>query len=253
MSVQWFELPDAEAAAEAAVHFVLGRLEDVLSGSDYATLALAGGPGPQSLFPRLAAARFRWDRVHFFWTDERAVAPDHPDSNYRQAEELLLAPARIGKTHIHRIHGELRPDLAAQRYIEEIREFFGLEEGVQPHFDIVHLGLGRDAHTASLFPGEPLIEDRSGIAAAVYLEKRNSWRVTLLPGALLAARHTMFFTTGEEKAAAVHAVLAEEYDPQRWPAQVITHHGRHVVWFLDRAAAQREQSATSARIEPFPQ
>jgi len=244
MSVEWHELEDAEAVIEAAAHFVLGRLEDALAGREYATLALSGGSSPKELFRRLAAARFQWERVHFFWVDERCVPPTHDDSNFRLAQETLLSLAHISKHQIHRIAGELRPELAARRYAEEIQEFFGLEEDAQPHFDVVQLGLGPDGHTASLFPGEPLIENRSGIAAAVYVEKFNTWRVTLLPGALLAARHTFFLTTGEEKADAVHAVLTEEYNPLRWPAQVITHHGRKVVWFLDHAAAKKEVSST---------
>ncbi len=237
MSVQWFELETPEAAAEAAAHCILARLGDALSGQPHAALALSGGRAPAALFRRLAASPFLWDRVHFFWVDERSVPPGHPDSNYRLARETLLDPLRAPPSHVHRIHGELRPDEAARRYAGEIREFFGLDEGQLPAFDVMHLGLGPDAHTASLFPGEPRIADRSGIAAAVYVETRNTWRVTLLPGVILAARHVVLLTPGAEKAAAVAAVLNEPYDPLRWPAQVVTHHGRHVVWFLDRAAA----------------
>lgn len=244
MSVQWHELTDAEAVAEAAARFVVGRLEDALAGREYATLALSGGSGPKGLLRRLAGTRFRWDRVHFFWVDERSVPPTHEESNFRLAQELFLGPARISKQQIHRIPGELRPEVAARRYAEEIQRFFGVEEESQPHFDVVQLGLGPDGHTASLFPGEPLIEDRTGVAAAVYVDKLNTWRVTLLPGALLAARHTLFITTGEEKADAVRAVLTEEYNPLQWPAQVVTHHGRHVVWFLDHAAAKKEVAGT---------
>ena len=242
MSVQWFEQADPDATAEAAAHFVLGRLEDALAGRECATIALSGGSSPRGLFARLARTRFRWDRVHFFWVDERSVPPTHEDSNFRLAQELLLGPARIPKPQIHRIEGELRPELAAKRYTDEIRRFFRPENDALPHFDVIQLGLGPEGHTASLFPGEPLIEDRSGIAAAVYVEKLNTWRITLLPGVLLAALHTVFLATGDQKAEAVRAVLTEEYNPQRWPAQVITHHGRRVVWFLDHAAAAREGS-----------
>ena len=112
-----------------------------------------------------------------------------------------------------------------------------LEDGALPHFDIVQQGMGPDAHTASLFPGEPLIDDREGIAAAVYAEKMPQWRITLLPGVLLAARHTVFLVSGEDKAEAVRAVFNDEYDPKRLPAQVVSHHGRGVIWFLDDAAS----------------
>jgi 6-phosphogluconolactonase len=113
-----------------------------------------------------------------------------------------------------------------------------LEDGEMPHFDVVHLGMGPDAHTASLFPGSPLIEDREHIAAAVFAPKLPNWRVTLLPGALLAAKHTVFLVAGEDKAEAVRAVFKDEYDPKKYPAQIASHHGRGVVWFLDAPAAR---------------
>jgi 6-phosphogluconolactonase len=106
-----------------------------------------------------------------------------------------------------------------------------------PRFDIVHRGMGSDAHTASLFPGDPLIDNREDIAAAVYSASRMQWRVTLLPGVLLAAKHTVFVVAGADKAEAVRAVFQEEYDPKKYPAQIATRHGRGVTWFLDGAAA----------------
>lgn len=148
-----------------------------------------------------------------------------------------MLPARIPRHNIHRICGELRPEVAARRYADEIREFFGLDAGELPHFDVVQRGMGADGHTASLFPGEPLIEDREGIAAAVFVEKLKQWRITMLPGVLLAARHTLMLVTGADKAPAVRAVFQEPYDPTRYPAQMASHHGRRVTWFLDDAAA----------------
>ena len=132
----------------------------------------------------------------------------------------------------------MAPKLAAARYADEISEFFGLEVGEMPHFDIVHLGIGPDAHTASLFPGDPLIDDREGIAAATFAEKFHQWRVTLLPGALLAAKHTVFLVAGPDKQDAVRAVFEEQYDPKKYPAQIASHNGRGVAWFLDEAAAK---------------
>jgi 6-phosphogluconolactonase len=134
--------------------------------------------------------------------------------------------------------GELPPAVAAKRYTDDIREFFGLEAGEMPRFDVLHRGMGPDAHTASLVPGEPLIDDREGIAAAVYVEKFHQWRVTLLPGVLLAAKHTVVVVAGDDKAEAVRAVFQEEYDPKKYPAQLATHQGKGVTWFLDEAAAR---------------
>ena len=238
MSVHWYTSPDPVSAAEACTHHVLNILEERLSGQEIATMAISGGTTPRFLFEKLAASRFRqWDKVHVFFVDERCVPPTDPASNYKLAEECLIRPAHIPGRNVHRIFGEIPPKAAAERYAAEIREFFGLDEGHFPHFDLVHRGMGPDAHTASLFPGDPMIDDREGIAAAVFAQKFNQWRVTLLPGALLAAKHTVFLVAGEDKAEAVRAVFQEEYDPKKYPAQIASHHGRGVAWFLDEKAA----------------
>jgi 6-phosphogluconolactonase len=237
MSVRRHTLPDATSAAEACAHHVISLLEEVLSGQEFATLAISGGSTPKLLFQKLSVAKFQWDHVHLFWVDERCVPPTDPASNYKLAEDYLIQPAHIPHRLVHRVYGELPPKTAAQRYVEEIRDFFGLENDEMPRFDVVHRGMGPDAHTASLFPGDPLIGNREDIAAAVFSESQKQWRVTLLPGALLAAKHTVFVVAGADKEEAVRAVFQEEYDPMKYPAQIASHHGRGVTWFLDKAAA----------------
>ena len=237
MSVRWYTSPDASAAAEACAHHIVSILEEVLSGQEFATMAVSGGSTPRLLFEWLAKSKFHWQNVHLFWVDERCVPPTDPASNYKLADDYLIHPAHIPQRHVHRVVGEIAPKTAAARYAAEIREFFGLDDGELPHFDVVHRGMGPDAHTASLFPGEPLIDDREGIAAAVFVPKFSQWRVTLLPGALLAAKHTVFLVAGADKAEAVRAVFKEEYDPKKYPAQIASHHGRGVTWFLDQPAA----------------
>src|SRR5271157_1113852 len=186
MSVRWHTYRDVAAAAEACAHHVIALLEEVLSGQEFVTFAVSGGSTPRFLFQQLAKSHFGWNHVHLFWVDERCVPPTDPASNYKLANDYLIVPAHIPQRQVHRICGEMAPKTAARRYADEIREFFGLDEGEMPHFDVVHRGMGPDAHTASLFPGDPLIDDREGIAAAAFAEKLNQWRVTLLPGALLA-------------------------------------------------------------------
>jgi 6-phosphogluconolactonase len=237
MSVRWHTYPDAAAAAEACAHQVIALLEEAIAGQEFATLAVSGGSTPKILFQRLASARFRWDKVHLFWVDERCVPPTDDASNYKLAYDYLIAPAHIPQRQVHRIFGELKPEAAARRYAEEIQDFFGLDDGEMPHFDVVHRGMGPDAHSASLFPGDPLIDDREGIVGSTYAAKFKQWRVTLLPGALLAAKHTVFLVAGADKEEAVRAVFEEEYDPKKYPAQIASHHGRGVTWFLDEAAA----------------
>jgi 6-phosphogluconolactonase len=239
MSALWQTYEDAPAAAEACARHVMALLEEALAGREFATFAVSGGSSPRPLFARLAASRFPWKRIHLFWVDERMVPPTDPASNYKLADDLLIRPAHIPQRQVHRIFGELPPKTAAERYTLEIRDFFGLEEGELPHFDVVHLGIGPDAHTASLFPGETLIDDREGIAAAVFVPKLDQWRATLLPGALLAARHTVFLVSGADKAEALRAVFKEEYDPKQYPAQIVSRNGRGVTWFVERAAGGR--------------
>lgn len=237
MSVQWFTRPDPRAAAAACAQHISALLEKGLAEQEHATLAVSGGTTPKLLFQNMVASGFRWERVHLFFVDERAVPPNDGESNYRLANENLIAPAHIPPMQVHRIHGEIKPETAAQQYEQDIRNFFGLEDGEQPHFDVVQCGLGPDAHTASLFPGESAIEDREHIAGAVYVQKMSKWRVTLMPAALLAAKHTVFLVTGADKAPAVGNVFHQEFDPKHFPAQLISRQGKRVTWFLDQPAA----------------
>jgi 6-phosphogluconolactonase len=238
MSVRRHVLPDAAAAAEACAHQVLSILEEVLAGQERASFAISGGSSPKLMFDRLAASSFRWDQVHIFWVDERCVPPTDDQSNFKMANEHLIRPARIPAHNVHRVYGELSPPHAETRYLDDVTDFFELAPGGMPRFDLVHLGMGPDAHTASLFPGEPLIQDRERIISRVYAEKFKQWRVTLLPGVLLAAKHTVFLVPGEDKAEAVRAVFKDEYDPEKHPAQIVVHQGRGVSYFMDEPAAR---------------
>jgi 6-phosphogluconolactonase len=238
MSAIWYPFADATAAAEGCAHHILSLLNEALAGQEFATLAVSGGSTPKLLFQRIVPMKFDWNRVHLFFVDERCVPPTDDESNFKLANENLITPAHIPRNHVHRIVGEMAPEHAAKRYVSDIQEYFGLEGGALPHFDVIHQGTGPDAHTASLFPGSPLIDNRDGIAAAIYAESKGNWRVTLLPGVLLAARHNVFLVTGEDKAQAVHNVFEADYDPKRYPAQIVTHHGRKVAWFLDKEAAR---------------
>jgi 6-phosphogluconolactonase len=235
---EWHSYPDARAAAEACSDRVVQSIEEALGDRGYATLALSGGSTPKMMFARLAASALPWNRVHVFWVDERAVAPTDAESNYRLAAETLLMPARVPQRNVHRIQGELMHDAAARAYARVIREFFGLGAGEMPEFDVVHRGMGPDGHTASLFPGQPLLEDRQGLAAAVYVESKSAWRITLLPGPLLAARATVLLVAGADKTEALRDVFNEPNNPVRYPAQLGAREGRGAVWFLDAAAAR---------------
>jgi 6-phosphogluconolactonase len=155
-------------------------------------------------------------------------------------QEALLRAVSIEDARVHRIQGELSPDAAARLYVEDIHRAFQISQTSDlPAFDVIQRGMGPDAHTASLFPNEPIIEDRTGIAAAVEnprLEESMRHRVTLLRGVLEHARNTLCLATGEDKAEALRKVLTTPFDPLRLPAQIASD---KMVWFIDKAAAAR--------------
>ena len=230
------QFPDAVKAAQACGQRVMDLLAEALAGRRWATLAVSGGSSPRPMFELFAKTTFLWTQVHVFWVDERYVPPSDPQSNFRLADEVWLTPAKVPAGNIHRVPTDTEPHEAAQRYAHGLQDFFrtfaGLKPGEQPQFDVIHRGIGPDGHTASLFPGESLIEDRENLAAAVWVEKMHQWRITLLPGVLEAARNTVVLATGTDKAASLKAVLKGPYDPMKWPAQIGAL-GANVTWFTD--------------------
>lgn len=186
------------------------------------TLILAGGRTPRPVYARLASEPYDWTEVHVFFSDERCVPPDHPDSNFRMARETLLAhvPARV-----HRMPGETC-DAAA--YEGELRAFFG----GPPAFDLAFLGLGADGHTASLFPGDPALAEERRLVLRV--RGPDYPRLTLTLPALSAARLAVFLVAGAEKRGALRRLLADRDIPAARVA------ARRVVIIADRAAAGPE-------------
>jgi 6-phosphogluconolactonase len=232
MNMNVSRYPKAAAAAEACGQHILDLLTQAISKRQKATVAVSGGTSPRPMFELFAKSGFAWDRVHVFWVDERCVPPSDPESNFRMANETWLAPAKVPSANIHRVLTEMEPAEAARQYVKDLQEFFDIQLGELPQFDVIHRGMGPDAHTASLFPGQPLIADHAGLAAAVWVEKMHQWRVTLLPGVLEAAWHTAVLVTGVDKAPALEAILHGPYDPMKWPAQIGARDA-NVSWFTD--------------------
>ena len=226
-----------QAAAESCGARMLQILTGALRERDTAAIAVSGGNTPKMLFQFLAKSEFDWSRVHLFWVDERAVPPGDPQSNYTLAYDNWLGPVSYPASNIHRMQAELPVSEAAERYADAIRSHFHPRDDGFPVFDIIQQGMGPDVHTASLFPGEPLILDRAGIAAAVYVEKLKAARITLLPGVLQRARNTLMLVTGADKATALKTVWSAPEALLESPAQLTRHHEGQVAWFLDEAAA----------------
>jgi len=227
---------DPQAAAEACGDRILEILAQARRERGSAAIAVSGGSTPRLMFEAMAKRPFDWRNIEIFQVDERCVPPDHELSNFRMIRESLLSPVAIDESRFHRIRGESAPEEAARLYGDEIRRSLKPGPGELPVFDAIQRGMGPDAHTASLFPGEPLIGDRTGIAAAVYVEKLKQHRVTLLPGMLGRARHTLCLATGEEKAEALRKVLRGPVDPLNIPSQIAS---PDTVWYIDRSAAAK--------------
>jgi 6-phosphogluconolactonase len=211
---------NATVAAESCAGQILRSLKDALAVQPYATLAVSGGTSPKLMFAEMAKSAFDWSRVHLFWVDERCVPPTDSQSNYKLAKENFIDPSHFPSANVHRVQGELPPQEAAKLYDKDIRLFFQLADGAVPQFDVIHRGIGPDAHTASLFPGEPLIDDHKNRVAAVYVEKFHQWRVTLLPAVLEAARLTVTLAAGEDKAEPLRAVMEAPTIPRNTPRRL---------------------------------
>ena len=227
-----------EESARDCCKFILQTLGEAFGDSPLATLAISGGSTPKLLFSEFARSAFDWPKVHVFWVDERCVPPTDSQSNYKLANDIFLQPAKVPVGNVHRVYGELPPEEGAALYNNDIKGFFALGDGQVPVFDVLHRGMGADCHTASLFPGEPLIANRTGIAAHVWVEKMKMDRVSLLPGVLMAAKSTVLQVSGDEKADAVRQVLKEAEDYFRYPCQIASRDEK-AIWFLDRAAAAK--------------
>lgn len=233
-----------EIARVAADEFVRHALE-VAQSKEFFTVALSGGSTPKKLYSFLASeagsfrARVPWDKIHFFWGDERHVPPDHSDSNYRMVYEAMLSKVPVPLENVHRIKAE-NPDAgkAAEDYERVLREFFRSETVQLPLFDLVLLGMGSDGHTASIFPGTEVILEQKRYVVAYWVEKFNTYRITLTPPALNNAIFVIFLVTGEEKAETLRVVLQGPYQPERSPAQLIRPTNGSILWLVDQAAAR---------------
>ncbi|MBI1745915.1 MAG: 6-phosphogluconolactonase [Acidobacteria bacterium] len=235
---------DLEQLSRRAAHQWARWADEFVMAKGRFTVALSGGSTPRALYARLAGEPFRdcvpWSKVHLFWGDERCVPPDHGDSNYGMVKEALLSKVPIPPENIHRMPGERKdPVRAAFEYEQTLAEFFNLSRTELPRFDLILLGLGEDGHTASLFPGTVVLHERKRLAAAPYVEKLHTYRLTLTPPVLNHAANILFMVSGEAKATILREVLEGEYQPEQRPAQLIRPTPERLLWMIDRAAASR--------------
>jgi 6-phosphogluconolactonase len=215
-----------------------------------ARIAVSGGTTPKAMFALLADqsapffARVPWDKLHLFWVDERCVPPDNDESNYKMTNQAMLSKVPLPAEQIHRMKGELDPEVAASQYEAVIRAEFGLDRSGDPVFDLVLLGMGDDGHTASLFPHTQALFAMVPLVVANHVPQKDTWRVTLTWPVINRARRVAFLIEGAGKAQVLHDVVQGPYDPESKPSQLIRPDSGKLTFLLDAAAAAKLPAAT---------
>lgn len=230
-------LASADAMSHEAARFVLLSTREAVLCTGRCTVALSGGATPGRLYELLASDEYRgalpWDEIEWFWSDERCVPPDDPRSNFRLADQAMLQRAGVAPQQVHRIYGELTPARAALAYESLVRE------RVPDHaFDLILLGVGEDGHTASLFPGHPVLEEREQLVSAVRggdtVEVPD--RITMTLPLINRARSVLVLAAGASKRKVVQAVQADAVRAaERYPVARVRPAG-HLTWIVDQSA-----------------
>ncbi len=202
------------------------------------SVALSGGSTPRLLYQLWAdeyAARIDWNRIHFFWGDERCVPPASEESNYGWAARIFLDKIAIQPANIHRIRGENDPEAERVRYEQDIRQHFGIESGQLPAFDLILLGMGNDGHTASIFPGEMQFMHSDQMCEVATHPSSKQKRITMTGPVLNAAKQVAFLITGSDKAVVLVDVINQTPAAADYPAAGI--HPEKIDFYLDQSAA----------------
>ena len=224
-------------------------------GGRRVSIALGGGSTPRGLFDEWVRSHrdsIDWSRLLFFWGDERAVGPADPDSNFGMAQRHLLTPLGIADQQVFRLEGErTNLDEAARDNENALRRMLPMGDQGCPVLDLVLLGMGADAHTASLFPGTEALQERERWVVANPVPQLETTRLTMTYPLINAAEEVHFLVRGEAKAEALHLVLEGPRDPAQWPSQGIA--AANVEWWVDRECTTQLQQTKIHAIAATPQ
>lgn len=231
---------DAAALAEAAAQEFCRCATEALTAHGRFSVALAGGNTPRAVYSLLAEKHrdLAWDKIFIFFGDERHVPPDQPESNYRMANEALLARVPVPKNNIFRVRAELAAAAAADDYDRRLRQFFALGRCAWPRFDLILLGVGEDGHTASLFPGSVALEEQTHLVSSNWVEKFQSYRITFTLPVLNHAAEDLFLASGQGKSQILHEIFSPPAQAAAYPAQMVRPQDGRLLWIADKAAAQ---------------
>ena len=235
---------DPKALTATAASIIIKAAEQQLADCQhFFSLFLSGGSTPKALYELLASPEYRdqlnWSKVGIYFGDERAVPPDHPDSNYLMAHQAMLSKLPMPEPNIHRMRGEIAPEAAAVEYGQMLKARFAERKP-----DLILLGMGDDGHTASLFPGTAALTEEHHRCVANFVPKMDTWRITLTYSFLNSAHHVLIMLAGAGKADRLKEVLEGPNDPHRLPIQGIHPEHGTVTWLLDEAAASKLDKKT---------
>jgi 6-phosphogluconolactonase len=242
-------LADGAAVARKAAEIVVEEAKAALGQKNSFTVALAGGSTPKTLYGLLvndAALRTQvpWDKMHFFFGDERHVGPEDADSNFCMATEAMISKAPLKPEQVTRIKGEYSDtEKAAKEYDQELRSFFKLADGELPRFDLVLAGMGDEGHTLSLFPGTKALHADGRLVVRNWIGKLDTERITITAPVANNAALVIFMVTGASKAPALKSVLQGPFEPEQLPAQLIHPTNGRLLWLVDTAAGSMLSSA----------
>ncbi len=229
---------DADELSMGVAKWLTGYITDTLKKKDRFTIALSGGSTPYKLHTLLAGPPFKdqidWSKLHIFWGDERAVPFEDDRNNAKMAYDTLLNHVPVPASQIHIMRTDIEPEAAAAAYEKVLHHYFHAHE---ISFDLVFLGMGDDGHTLSLFPGTPVVHEENKLALAYYLEAQDMYRITLTAPIVNRSAAIAFLVTGSSKAPALKEVIEGDYNPDKYPSQVIKPSSGEVYWFTDEAAA----------------
>jgi len=217
--------------------YIVKLANKAIAEQDCFNFVLTGGNSPKELY-HLLATRYKeeidWSKVYFFFGDERNVLPDHESYNGLMAKESILDPLNIPAEQIFYVNTKLAPEKAAIEYAKAITKHFN---GADINFDLILLGMGDDAHTASLFPETAILKNKEATIDAVYVDKLSTYRVSFTAPLINKAKNIAFLVFGESKANAVKAVIEGKKNPTLYPSQLIQPYDGYVTWFIDDQAA----------------
>jgi 6-phosphogluconolactonase len=243
LTVEYFVEPDSASLARRAAEQFVEKVQQAVAARGLARIAISGGSTPKAAFQLLAnpaepfLSAMPWDKLQLYWVDERTVPPTDADSNYRMTKESLLDHVPLKPEQIHRMEGELEPEVAAARYESELRNSFRLEGAETPTFDLVALGMGDDGHTASLFPHTDAIHEMGKLVTANHVPQKDTWRITLTWPVINQARSVFFLIGGADKTERLKEVFLGPRDVEMLPSQLIWPASGILTLFLDKVAA----------------